>query len=565
MRARGSSDGLTVLGIAGNHVVMFGWDMSRDDIRAKTVLGFAIRRTRTADGDVRWLTGLKTFASVEKDPPPGVGRSSRQHPFQTFQWADYSAEPASSYVYRVSAMGGIPGSLTEVATVDLALTTEPIDQGRHAIFFNRGSIASQEYAARFQNRPPDVVGQAAFDWLSRGLIEGLESFIDRAQKGDVLHGAFYEFANTTIYDRLQAARDRGVTVEIIYDDDSASTENRGALAASKTKLVDATKPREHSGGFAHNKFLIYAPQGEPAEVWTGSTNLSENGIYGHSNNAHILRDAGVAARYEQYWQLLFTDVTRKPTATQAVALTPAPTASPGGPNGDTVPVFSPRLDLGSLQWYADLAAKAERALFMTFAFGMNDLFVKVYDRTDDVIRFALMEKEGTGTRLKEQTATIERIRRRPNVTVSVGNRVEINAFDRWVKEISNPFADNVFYIHTKYLLVDPLGAEPIVVMGSANFSNGSTLDNDENMLVIRGNAAVADVYLGEFMRLFTHYAFRESLKFHDGPAATTREAAVEEVAALERGHLVEDVSWADAGYFTAGADRLLRRLYFSGQ
>lgn len=195
---------------------------------------------------------------------------------------------------------------------------------------------------------------------------------------------------------------------------------------------------------------------------------------------------------------------------------------------------------------------------MTFAFGMNDLFVRVYDQTDDVIRFALMEKEGTGAQVKEQTATIERIRRRPNVTVSVGNRVELNAFDRWLKEISNPFADNVFYVHTKYMLVDPLGDDPVVVMGSANFSNSSTTDNDENMLVIRGNASVADVYLGEFMRLFTHYAFRESLKF-DGVQPDN------EMAAMTRGHLVEDTSWADERYFAPGQDRFLRRLYFSGR
>ena len=39
---------------------------------------------------------------------------------------------------------------------------------------------------------------------------------------------------------------------------------------------------------------------------------------------------------------------------------------------------------------------------------------------------------------------------------------------------------------------------PIVVTGSANFSNASCVDNDENMLVIRGDKRVADVYLGEF-------------------------------------------------------------------
>lgn len=50
--------------------------------------------------------------------------------------------------------------------------------------------------------------------------------------------------------------------------------------------------------------------------------------------------------------------------------------------------------------------------------------------------------------------------------------------------------------------------DPIVVTGSANFSLASTNDNDENMLVIRGNRRVADIYFTEFNRLFYHYYFR---------------------------------------------------------
>ena len=64
------------------------------------------------------------------------------------------------------------------------------------------------------------------------------------------------------------------------------------------------------------------------------------------------------------------------------------------------------------------------------------------------------------------------------------------------------------YIHSKFLLMDPLGSDPIVVTGSANFSDASTNDNDENMLVIRGNRRVADIYFTEFNRLFNHYYFR---------------------------------------------------------
>ena len=75
------------------------------------------------------------------------------------------------------------------------------------------------------------------------------------------------------------------------------------------------------------------------------------------------------------------------------------------------------------------------------------------------------------------------------------------------------------------------------------------------MLVIRGGDAVADVYLGEFMRMFSHYAYRESLTFS---GATTP------AAALNRKHLVESTKWADAGYFRSGSDRFLRRKYFAG-
>ena len=64
------------------------------------------------------------------------------------------------------------------------------------------------------------------------------------------------------------------------------------------------------------------------------------------------------------------------------------------------------------------------------------------------------------------------------------------------------------FIHCKFLLHDPLGADPIVVTGSANFSKASTNDNDENMVIVRGDRRVADIYFTEFNRLFNHYYFR---------------------------------------------------------
>ncbi len=559
MRQKQSQDGLTALGVAGNHVVLLGWDMSADRIRDLGVLGFAIQRTRWSDGEVIWLSGMKTFESVAPCPAPGVLVSTFRHPLQTFQWADYSVAPGQRYNYRIVAMCAPATHLVPGPEVSLTLDTESVDRGTHAVFFNRGAIASQAYARRFQNRPPSEVGQPAFDWLSRGLLEGLEAFISKAGYGDELHGAFFEFRNRRVYTALRQAKARGAKIKILYDADSQREKNEEMIDRSGIKLL--TKARTRSGAFAHNKFLIWRRDGVSRAVWTGSTNLSENGLFGHSNNAHIVRDTDVAEQYEQYWQILNRDTTRKPTATKVENLGQKP---PQPWNQKITTVFSPRLTLDVLDWYASLASNAQRGLFGTFAFGMNDRFVKVYDLEDDVLRFALMEKKGNGRNYRRQAAEIDRIRKLRNVTIAVGHHIELNAFDRWLKETSKAVEQaHVLYVHTKYMLIDPLGDDPIVIVGSANFSKASTDTNDENMLVIRGDKAVADIYMGEYMRLFTHYAFRESLGFTRARGRTTTGKAWK--------YLVESPDWISgafgpgSGYFEPGNDRTLRRKYFSGQ
>jgi phosphatidylserine/phosphatidylglycerophosphate/cardiolipin synthase-like enzyme len=82
---------------------------------------------------------------------------------------------------------------------------------------------------------------------------------------------------------------------------------------------------------------------------------------------------------------------------------------------------------------------------------------------------------------------------------------------RWARETTTGLlglSTHVHYIHSKFMLVDPLGEEPIVITGSANFSAPSTDGNDENMIAIRGNQRVADIYFTEFNRIFYHYYFR---------------------------------------------------------
>lgn len=517
MRVAKRSDGLTINAIAGTYVVFFGLDLT-EDVRSH-FRGFAFRRTDTVEGETIWLRGLKTFQEIEPYPARGETFSTRDHPIQSFQWADYSAKPGRHYVYEIHALYGAPGALESRIEIKIPITTEAETGKTHSAFFNRGSVATQEYARRFENQPPSKAGPGAYEWLSRGLLEALVKFIDDAGQSDELHGAIYEFQWPAVLDALRMAKKRGVKVSILFDNIEAYKDgkpvgpwkrNREAIAAAKIKGL--CKGREN-GKLMHNKFFVLSRGGVPKAVWSGSTNLSENGIFGHSNLGHIVVDDNLAKAFRDYWDRIEADLkVGEDYRDQNVAASPIPQ---GDWSNRTTAIFSPRgTDLDALEWYARIAAGAKGALFMTFAFGMHELFKGVYNKDDQILRMALLEKEGNNPKtLERDRKDIRRIRNRPNVVVALGNRITTNAFDRWLVEMLRLRNDiHVYWVHTKYMIVDPLSANPTIVTGSANFSKASTDTNDENMLVINGDKRISDIYFGEFLRLYNHYAFRESVK-----------------------------------------------------
>jgi hypothetical protein len=192
MRARKEGGGLTVRAIAGTNTVMLAMDMAA--ATRKKCLGFAIQRIDHTEDEKYWMRGQKVFASTGASVAAGDDASSREQPFQAFQWCDYTAKPEHDYSYRVIPMYGTPENLTEGEGLTVKISTEPNNDGRHGVYFNRGVCSSQAYARKFENKKPSEVGEAAYDWLSRGLVEGMLAFIERAEDASyALHGAIYEF------------------------------------------------------------------------------------------------------------------------------------------------------------------------------------------------------------------------------------------------------------------------------------------------------------------------------------------------------------------------------------
>ena len=79
-----------------------------------------------------------------------------------------------------------------------------------------------------------------------------------------------------------------------------------------------------------------------------------------------------------------------------------------------------------------------------------------------------------------------------------------------------------------------------------------TLGRKENMLIIRGSQRAADIYLGEFMRLFNHYYFRSYQQ---------RQQAHPESKTYQSIYLDPDDSWTKV-YYQPGSNREKERLLF---
>lgn len=563
MRSPDVTDDLTALAVAGTHSVLLGLDVkpqARDGL-----LGFAIQRTHNRQQE--WLPNFLRFAHNDRPDGP-IG--SNDNPIQAFQWGDYGVEPGQLLTYRVFTVRGTP-ELPRLGAhpVTLKVRTERSDDGRHGIYFNRGVAGSQAYARKFGRESPLRVPEAR-TWLSRGLEEGALEFIGRAQgAGWALHGALYEFFHAPVLDALRAAAVRGVDVKLVV---SCPSETRGwpehpgpanAEAMHKQKSLAPRKPfmtlvtaRQKAIGIAHNKFIVLSHDGNPQAVWTGSTNITPGAIYGHSNVGHSVAGTRVASAFLRYWEQLSDDEKTeekdqlRPWVDDNSPLPEVAADAPLVPHGITT-LFSPRHGPEALQRYIELMARAQQAIFFTAPFGVNEQFEAELEQRRDLPRYILLDKPGNDMRLA---------RADPSNQISVGAYLGApGGFRQFMQEHLTGLNQHVRYIHTKYLLVDPLTDNPVVLTGSANFSPASTNENDENMLLISGDKRVADIYLTEFMRLFTHLRFRARVKAKpDQRAPDPREPGIK--APL---HLKETDSWAQP-YFVAGSPKERERQLFSG-
>lgn len=569
MRATGvcSNPDFAAKAIAGTYTILIALDCK--EARRQGLHGFAFQR-QVAGGATKWLTSLKVFKSVVPNPQAGAIYSSEEQPIQSFLWGDYTAKPDTAYKFTIYPMYGTPGALQKAEPIQIEVRTEKeFDQG-HGVWFNRGAIASQAFAREFQNeapKDPDDPKDKETAWLSRGLLEACLAFINGAQKGESLRVAAYEFTYKPILDALKAAIDRGVDVKIVYHDTttakgSEKNANEDAMRRSKLPINDQKVTfRRSKTQIPHNKFIVHLTGGKPKQVWTGSTNFTDSGFLGQSNVGHQVADDAIAQRYLDFWTVLKADPEKAVARRGAIGLSPNPPPLVG--KDSITCVFSPRQTANMLTWYGDRMLDATGSVMFTAAFGVAKQLIGPLAKDRDFLRFILMERPPTGESKAELTKDRDLIvsygavlndMYTVDTTGTVKAKGKIAEFDleKWYfrREALYRKQGNIFYIHTKFLMIDPLSRDPLLCTGSANFSANSLQNNDENMLLVRGNTRVVDIYMTEFDRIFRHFYFRDIANqlARDGKNA-------------DDAFLSENSNWTDS-YFKPDAFKTKRREMF---
>ncbi|MDF3831426.1 phospholipase D-like domain-containing protein [Cupriavidus basilensis] len=407
-------------------------------------------------------------------------------------------------------------------------------------------------------------------YLAGDLPAMMKSMFDRLQGGGELYLALYELTDPLL---RQLIVNHAPQVHLILSNtsldkksDQWDTENDPARKALHSAGLAEMHDRmfNNSGHIGHNKFAVYVgPQGQPQAVLSGSTNWTENGLCAQSNNGYVAQHPGLAAQFLQYWNALRDDTrhfeqpdpTSAPTrnvqgeplrSTNAEAL-PALTLSQGAvrlwksPNTRQAnkPSSNPALPPDLNEVYGFIRSAKQAIFFAVFLpslkgatsivqeaidMGRKDTSLLVYGAISSPM--AMPNYIGAQDRANggdDNSGDAQDAHYQPSLFEENGVHIvranALNAGDivgNFERELLS--AGNAI-IHDKILVIDPLSEDDcVVVTGSHNLGYKASYANDDNLVIVRRNPALAQAYMVHVLDLYEHYRFRgvqAELK-HDG-------------------------------------------------
>jgi hypothetical protein len=70
------------------------------------------------------------------------------------------------------------------------------------------------------------------------------------------------------------------------------------------------------------------------------------------------------------------------------------------------------------------------------------------------------------------------------------------------------------HVHSKVIVIDPFGKKPVVITGSHNLGHKASTENDDNMMIVVGNAPLAAAYAINIIAIYQNYRWNTSVDAH---------------------------------------------------
>jgi phosphatidylserine/phosphatidylglycerophosphate/cardiolipin synthase-like enzyme len=313
----------------------------------------------------------------------------------------------------------------------------------------------------------------------------------------------------------------------------------------------------NSAHIGHNKFAVLLDKtGKPTVVWSGSTNWTPTGLCAQSNNTIVIESNDVAQAYFDYWKRLHADELPEPDPLSA------PLGSDQGPELRKADAKSrpAKLDNGKTRvdlWYSPNTPKTGTPQTRTVPPDLEFVF-SLMKQAKDAIFFLVFNPGRTDAEGEDintvVSAGIDFGRLDPKLTVfgAISDPTALPGFvappkdapkDKNAPKIPNAAifsptgVPNVLMIraaaindligdfqrellsaghaiiHDKIVVIDPMSeTDCVVITGSHNLGFKASYANDENMLILRGNKALALAYTVHVLDIYDHYRFRAVLE-----------------------------------------------------
>ena len=239
---------------------------------------------------------------------------------------------------------------------DAAAPGEGLPPPAGALRLPRGFGVVGDYWSVYFSAPPGSYNMAD----DTGGIDGpLAAAMDTARVS--LDIAAFELNNPLLTEAILAAAARGLRVRVVTDDEHGLRASDGLI--DQLQMAGIPVVDDGRSALMHNKFVLI----DALSVWTGSMNLTVNGVDRHNNNLLELRSAEAARRYQAEFDEMFAQGR----------------FGPRSPQGETAPVetetgriaiyFGPEDDLAAALGRRPGRGAGTASASWPFSFTLDDL------------------------------------------------------------------------------------------------------------------------------------------------------------------------------------------------